>query len=102
MRPFERFKNSLTKDNLWIYILMLLKNKEMYAYELRENIHKNFGFKPGSVTAYFVLKHLKIGGYVKVTKKLKKIGPIRTYYKITKKGEKELKLAIQFKNRLNF
>lgn len=94
--PFERFEKSLTKDNLWIYILTLLKEKEMYPYEIRNKIKEKFRFKPGNVTAYIVLKKLEIGKYVKVSKTKKEQGPERTYYKITKKGKEELKKAAKF------
>ncbi|MCK4335893.1 MAG: PadR family transcriptional regulator [Candidatus Aenigmarchaeota archaeon] len=94
--PFERFKKSLTKDNLWIYILTLLKDGELYPYEIRNKIEKEFNFKPGNVTAYIVLKKLKIGGYVDISKTKKEQGPERTYYKITEKGKEELRKAIKF------
>ncbi|MDI6806495.1 MAG: PadR family transcriptional regulator [Candidatus Aenigmarchaeota archaeon] len=94
--PFERFKKSVTKDNLWIYILTLLKEKEMYPYEIKRKIEERFGFKPGNVTAYVVFNKLKFGGYIEVSKIKKLQGPERTYYKITKKGKEELKQAIKF------
>ena len=33
MRPLERLRKSNTKENLWIYILFLLKKKEVYGWE---------------------------------------------------------------------
>ncbi len=89
--PSQRLLNSVTKDNLWFYILTLLSKREMYPYEIRKEIKKTFGFEPGSVTAYFVLYRLERAGYVKSGKKIKKGGPERKYYKITKKGKIELK-----------
>ena len=91
--PSERFEKSLTKDNLWLYILTLLKEGEMYPYEIRSAIKKRFGFSSGNVTAYIVLKKLKSGGYVRVKKKDRGKGPERTYYLITDKGKKELEIA---------
>jgi PadR family transcriptional regulator PadR len=91
--PSERFGKSLTKDNLWIYILTLLREGEMYPYEIRSSIEGRFGFSPGNVTAYIVLKKLKAGGFVKVVKRGKSGGPERTYYAITEKGADELKKA---------
>jgi PadR family transcriptional regulator PadR len=99
--PSERFENSLTKDNLWLYILTLLKETEMYPYEIRSTIKERFGFSPGNVTAYIVLKKLKSGGYVRVKKKDQGKGPERTYYVITAKGNEELRKAAGFfKSRL--
>jgi PadR family transcriptional regulator PadR len=89
-KPSERFEKSITKDNLWIYILTLIKERDMYPYELRNSIKERFGFSPGNVTAYIVLKKLRSGGFVKTMKKDQGKGPERTYYSITESGEKEL------------
>jgi len=94
--PFERFKKSLTKDNLWVYILTLLENNELYPYEIKNKIEKEFNFKPGNVTAYIVLKKLEAGKYVMVSRTRKEQGPERTYYKITERGKGELRKAIRF------
>ena len=89
--PSERLLDSVTKNNLWIYILSLLSKKEMYPYEIRKEIKKVFGFEPGNVTAYFVLYRLEKSGHVKSGKIIKEGGPERKYYKITEKGKEELK-----------
>jgi PadR family transcriptional regulator PadR len=88
--PSERLRKSMTSDNLWLYILTLLKSKEMYPYEIREKIKDRFGFLPGNVTAYIVLEKLKAGGYVKIGRKEKSGGPERAYFRITPKGKAEL------------
>ncbi len=94
--PFERFQKSITKDNLWIYVLTLLKKGEMYPYEIRREVKECFGFMPGNVTAYIVLKKLEAGGYVKKSKTEKGGGPLRGYYRITERGKEELKKAVKF------
>ena len=87
--PSERLKEKLTTDNLWLYILSLLKEKDMYGYELRAAIEDSFDFKPGNVTAYRVLYALKRSNLVQtVTKEAS--GRKRKYYKITKEGKEEL------------
>lgn len=88
--PSERLEKSLTKDNLWLYILTLLKEGEMYPYEIRNAIKERFGFSPGNVTAYIVLKKLNSGGYVRIVRKMHEGGPERTYYRVTPKGLEEL------------
>ena len=94
-RPLDRLKKSVTHDNLWIYILKVLKEeKTMHAYELNKKIEQRFGFKPGNVTAYLVLKRLELNGYVKKVKSTKSLGPQRNNYTITEKGAKELKAAL--------
>lgn len=94
--PSQRFKKSLTKDNLWIYILTLLKGKELYAYEIRKEVRKRFGFRPGNVTAYFIMKKLRRGRYIEKTRCDNGMGPERTYYTITPKGREEVKKAMDF------
>jgi len=89
--PLGRLKTRTTKEILWIYILRLLKEKEMYAYELRDAIKNAFGFEPARVTSYVVLYRLEKEGYVssKWSKKKK-------YYHLTKKGEKLYKEGISY------
>ena len=82
MLPFERLKRSNTIENLWIWILLLLKEKE---------IEKNFSFKPGKITPYRVLYRLEKQGFVK-----SKLKERRRIYKITKKGIEELEKAKKF------
>lgn len=93
MRPLEKLEGSLTKENLWFYILTILKDKPRYAYQIRDVIKKRYKFSPGKVTAYVVLKRLAVEGYVKETRTEKILGPERKYFGITKKGEKELREA---------
>jgi len=98
--PFERFKNSMTADNLWIYILILLKKKDMYPYEIQKEVENNFSFSPGNMTAYIVLKRLKSDSFIRITKIIKDKGPKKTYYAITDKGQKELGKAKAFHTEL--
>lgn len=87
--PSKRLERKLTKENLWLYVLSLLKERDMYGYELREAIKAKFGFKPGNVTAYRVLYALKLGGFVAIANK--RVGNReRKYYQITDKGREEL------------
>lgn len=85
MKPLKRLAKLNTKECLWIYILKILSEKPMHAYVIRNEVYKNFGFKPGKVTAYKVLYLLKKSGYVK--KEIK--GRKRVYY-VTEKGRKLL------------
>lgn len=91
MLPLERLKKSNTKENLWIYILSLLREKEVYGWEILELIKKRFNFKPGRITPYRVLYRLERNGLVK-----SKMNQRRRMYKITKKGGEELKRAKEF------
>jgi DNA-binding PadR family transcriptional regulator len=88
MLPIERLQKSNTIENLWIYILSLLNQKQVYAWEIPAIIEKKFNFKPGRITPYRVLYRLEKDGFVKSEMKVR-----RRIYKITKKGEEELKKA---------
>lgn len=89
--PLERLRDSVTKDNLWLYVLSLLSGRDMYPYEIGREIERNFSFKPGNMTAYLVLQKLEMGGYVRLDRRLVQGGPERQYYRITEKGLDELK-----------
>ena len=97
MLPFERLQKSNTIDNLWLYILYLLKQRGIYGWEIPSLIGKEFNFKPGKITPYRVLYQLQANGFVKSELKER-----RRVYKITEKGELELEKAKDFyKNILN-
>lgn len=87
----KRLEKLNTKDCLWIYVLGILKNKSMHAYAIREEIHKRFGFRPGTVTAYKVLYMLRKAGLVKNDEDGR-----RVVYSITPKGRDDIKKAIGF------
>lgn len=85
MTPFERLTKSNTKENLWIYILSMLKKQSHYAWDLHSLIEKEYGFKPGNITPYRVLYRLEEQEFVKSEPEER-----RVVYKITEKGKKEL------------
>jgi len=64
---FQRLVRKLTKENLWLYILSLLKEGPLYGYEVERMIEKRFGFRPGKVTCYVVLYMLQKEGLVAVS-----------------------------------
>jgi DNA-binding PadR family transcriptional regulator len=91
MLPFERLQKSNTKENLWLYILSLLKEGSIYAWQIPKVIEEKFNFKPGRITPYRVLYLLERNDFVKSELKQR-----RRIYKITEKGEKELEKAKNF------
>jgi len=91
MLPNERLQKSNTIENLWIYILSLLKKRKIYGWEIPAIIKKEFKFKPGKITPYRVLYRLEKEGFVK-----SKIEERRRVYQITEKGRKELEKAEKF------
>jgi len=94
---YQRLVNNLTREILWIYILSLLRERPLYGYEIRKEIQRRFGFKPGQVTSYRVLYSLKRDGYIVMkTQENSDRGPARKYYEITGKGEELIGKAAEF------
>ncbi len=94
--PIERLKSKVQKENLWFFVCCLLEKKDMYGYEIRNEVKKRFGFLSGNVTAYKVLYLLENGGYV-----IQKTENNRKYYKITSSGRKQLKEARKFLKKIS-
>ncbi len=93
-RAYKRLKKKTSIDNLWIYILRLLQEKEMYGYELKESIKTRFGFEPATVTSYTILYKLKKDNLVTSHVLDNQEGrPDRKYYAITSQGKKAMKEA---------
>ncbi|MBI4014914.1 MAG: PadR family transcriptional regulator [Candidatus Aenigmarchaeota archaeon] len=63
--PSQRLEEKLLKENLWLFLMALLKEKARKRSELRALVQKRFAFLPGEVTSYKVLFLLEAGGYVK-------------------------------------
>jgi PadR family transcriptional regulator PadR len=93
-KPIKRLERKLTVENMWIYILSLLRDRPMYAYEIRGRIKDRFGFDVGQVTAYVVLYKLENSGYVNA--EWKDEGRQRKYYSITDSGEILLDNGVEF------
>ena len=89
--PLNRLKKLNTRDCLWVYVLRILADEPMHAYNIRSEIEKRYGFKPGNVTSYKVMYLLNRSGFVSKREEGRKI-----IYEITEKGQKALKKAIDF------
>lgn len=89
--PLKRLIDLNTKENLWIYILKVLKEGPSHAYQIRKEIRGRFGFSPGTVTPYKVLYQLKLKGLVTKREQGRK-----RVYTITPRGRAELKKAADF------
>lgn len=94
---YRRLVRKLTVENLWIYVLSLLKDGPLYGYEVVKRIEERFGFKPGRVTCYIVLYKLQSEGLItSVDAQSSNAGPQRKYYALTRDGEEALKRAKSF------
>ena len=89
--PLERMKRKVFKENLWFFILKILKKSPRYSYEVRWIIKERFGFWVGNVTSYKVLYDLHKGGYVTFSIQYNK-----KLYKITAKGRNQIRKAEAF------
>src|SRR3989338_7847123 len=77
------------KGFLSFLVLKLISKKQMSGEEIRNDFKERKGTKPSPGTIYPVLKSLHNSGFIEEVKgksKLKK-------YKITKKGQREIKAA---------
>lgn len=76
-------------------ILAIIKNKEVYGYELADKL-ENYGFHAFSEgTIYPLLLRMQKEELVTSTLKKSTAGPRRKYYSLTPKGEKELEMFIE-------
>ncbi len=87
----KRLKRLLTTESLWFWVLLLLSKRPYHAYILRDKIKNEFGFTPGTVTAYKVLYLLERGKYVTKIRKGNKI-----FYKITRVGKEQINMARKY------
>ena len=85
----KRLNKKLTIEVLYMWILRLLAEGNKYAYELRDEVGKRFGFSPATVTSYAVLYKMAREGLVKALDR-SSLFPNRKYYTITPLGTQTL------------
>ncbi len=99
---YERLVRKTTKENLWLFLLSLLEREPRYAYQLREEIRRRFGFEVGEVTAYVVLYALKKEGCVEILRtEPRREGLARKYYQITPLGRMLLSRGVSYLTELS-
>lgn len=84
-------QRKLGVEVLWVFILSELLNGDTYAYDMAKNIKTKYGFDPGKVLPYVVLKRLEYEGLVESYEKDK-----RKYYRITERGRERLVEALKY------
>lgn len=82
---YEHLRDSLTKGNLWLYILSVLEEGAATPAELKDRAKERFGVSAASITFYSVLYRLGREGLVK-----KSTARFRSAYEATAKGREEL------------
>lgn len=96
-KAMRRLVSRTTKENLWLYVLTLLEERDYFAYELQGAIKKRFGVNMASVTAYVLLYKLQRDGLVELSEERKEgRRPTRKYYRITATGQETLRQARRF------
>ena len=94
---YFRLIRKLTKENLWLYILKLLQDRSMYAYEIYKTIHSQFEFTIATITVYVVLYKMQREGLIQIAEEKTVLGkPERKYYRITEKGHSEYVNGVMF------
>lgn len=94
---YTRLVNKITKENLWLYLLKMLMNRKMYAYEINKEMKDVFGFSTATVTVYVVLYKLRREGLIQMGETRSVLGrPDRKYYEITEEGKTALQDGIKF------
>ena len=93
-KAMRRLITRTTKENLWLYVLSLLVERDYFAYELRGAIKERYGVEMASVTAYVLLYKLQRDGLVELSEERKEgRRPTRKYYRITDTGLHTLEQA---------
>lgn len=88
---YEHLRVSLTKRNLWLYVLAELETGDGTPSELRAKVSSRYGFSPAAITFYTVIYRLKREGLVQ-----RSSDRFRSAYTITAGGRAELSKALDF------
>lgn len=93
----EQWEQSYKKGLLSFWMLMVIAEKPIYAYEMREKVIQ---ISAGSIHAdensiYRALRRFAQNGLVTSTMKASSKGPDRRYFRLSSKGEKLLSEFIQ-------
>lgn len=83
---YRRLESKLTKENLWLYVIRLLLERPMYAYEISKLLQSRFGFSAATVTTYVVLYKMEREGLIRVEQNPTVDRPDRKYYTTTERG----------------
>jgi PadR family transcriptional regulator, regulatory protein PadR len=88
---FEHLQSSLTRGNLWLYVLAELERQDASPGEIRKRVEGKHGFAPATITFYSVIYRLRREGLVKRSSE-----EFRSSYSITPKGRAELAKALDY------
>lgn len=92
---YEHLRDSLTRGNLWLYILSALEKEPLSPPELRKKVKRDHSFAPAAITFYSILYKLRREGLVRKSTKA-----YRSKYEVTEKGSAELERGKDLLRRL--
>lgn len=96
-KAMRRLITRTTKENLWLFVLALLEQREYFAYEVRATVQEQFGVEIAPVTAYVLLYKLQREELVERSgERQEGRRPARKYYAITEKGRSALAEARKY------
>lgn len=87
----------MMKGSVDIFILSLISKKDMYGYEIAQqiNVQSNKLYEIGEGTLYSALKRMQNKGFLESYWGDSETGGRRKYYTITDKGVKELAIKLE-------
>ena len=86
----ESWTSQIKKGVLELAILALLKEREMYGFEIVSSLHNRPGLSISAGTIYPLLSRLKKAKLIDSVWRESPVGPPRKYYTLTAKGVSEL------------
>ncbi|MCC6024800.1 MAG: PadR family transcriptional regulator [Desulfurococcaceae archaeon] len=91
-RALVRLRKKLTVENLWLYIIKILKeSKPLRAYDIKVSLRERFNINPPAVTVYTVLYRMRRDGLIEVRREGDSV-----VYTPTERGLEAFKEGIAF------
>ncbi|RLF97928.1 MAG: PadR family transcriptional regulator [Thaumarchaeota archaeon] len=90
-KALKRLFRKLTIENLWLYIIFLLKRGPMYGYQIKLSLSEVFNIRPATVTVYAVLYKMVREGLIEKSNINGK-----TMYKVTNRGLENFQRGLRF------
>lgn len=97
----SRWKSQIKKGLLEYMIMLILKTKPCYGYELIADINRLAGMEIAEGTIYPLLNRLKKENLLKSEWIEKEVGIPRKYYQLTPEGMEQLKVMQNYMESLN-
>jgi PadR family transcriptional regulator len=85
---YEHLRESLTRNNLWLYVLSTLEEGPASPGEIKKKVQARYDFSPAAITFYSVLYKLRKEGLVQ-----RKSDEFRSAYDVTAAGRAQLAKA---------